>query len=79
MYIFAGYDGSSRLNDMWRVEITSSGATQWEQVQQMGDSPPTCCNFPLVTIKDCMYVFSGQSGAKITNNLYQFSFLEQVI
>ena len=45
-----------------------------EQVNQSGDIPPTCCNFALAVARDSMYVFSGQSGAKITNNLFQFNF-----
>eukprot|EP00800_Vazella_pourtalesii_P008004 TRINITY_DN2127_c0_g1_i4.p1 TRINITY_DN2127_c0_g1~~TRINITY_DN2127_c0_g1_i4.p1 ORF type:complete len:635 (-),score=123.38 TRINITY_DN2127_c0_g1_i4:110-2014(-) len=77
LYVFAGYDGTTRLNDMWRINISVHTAVQWECVRQIGESPPTCCNFPMTTIKDNMYVFSGQSGAKITNNLYQFSFPEQ--
>lgn len=73
LWIFAGYDGHARLNDMWRIDL-SAGQPQWEQIQQTGDSPPTCCNFPVAVVDDSMYVFSGQSGAKITNNLYQFVF-----
>ena len=47
------------------------------QVQQSGDIPPTCCNFALAVARDSMFVFSGQSGAKITNNLYKFNFNER--
>ena len=46
------------------------------QVQQSGDRPPTCCNFPLAVVRDSMFVFSGQSGAKITNDMFEFSFLD---
>lgn len=48
------------------------------QVQQTGDIPPTCCNFALAVARGCMYVFSGQSGAKITNSLFQFDFATSV-
>ena len=49
---------------------------QWEEVEQKGDRPPTCCNFPLAVAqdRDCMYVFSGQSGLQITNSLFEFNF-----
>ena len=77
LWIFAGYDGHTRLNDMWSIDLLS-GQPQWEQIQQTGDSPPTCCNFPVAVVDQSMYVFSGQSGAKITNNLYQFKFVERV-
>ena len=43
-------------------------------MDQDGKIPPTCCNFALAVCDDHMYVFSGQSGARITNHLYQFNF-----
>ena len=77
LWIFAGYDGHTRLNDMWSIDLTSS-EPQWEKIEQSGDGPPTCCNFPMAVVDDSMYVFSGQSGAKITNNLYQFKFKDRL-
>lgn len=77
LWIFAGYDGHTRLNDMWAVDLLA-GQPQWEQIDQSGDSPPTCCNFPVAMVDESMYVFSGQSGAKITNNLYEFKFKERL-
>ena len=77
LWIFAGYDGHMRLNDMWAIDLLAS-QPQWEQIDQSGDSPPTCCNFPVAVVDESMYVFSGQSGAKITNNLYQFKFQERL-
>jgi len=47
------------------------------QVNQVGDIPPTCCNFALAVARDSMFVFSGQSGAKITNDLFQFDFRDK--
>lgn len=44
------------------------------QIEQSGEIPPSCCNFPVAVCRDKMFVFSGQSGAKITNNLFQFEF-----
>ena len=41
---------------------------------QAGECPPTCCNFPIAVARDCMFVFSGQSGAKKNNSLFQFHF-----
>lgn len=77
LWIFAGYDGHMRLNDMWAIDLLASHP-EWEQIDQSGDSPPTCCNFPVAVVDESMYVFSGQSGAKITNNLYQFKFQERL-
>ncbi|XP_026727565.1 leucine-zipper-like transcriptional regulator 1 isoform X2 [Trichoplusia ni] len=73
LWIFAGYDGNARLNDMWTINL--KGEThQWEHVEQKGQCPPTCCNFPVAVAGGKMFVFSGQSGAKITNALFQFDF-----
>ncbi|XP_026333761.1 leucine-zipper-like transcriptional regulator 1 [Hyposmocoma kahamanoa] len=73
LWIFAGYDGNARLNDMWTVNLTGENH-QWERVEQKGQCPPTSCNFPVAVARGKMYVFSGQSGAKITNALFQFDF-----
>nr|XP_037271803.1 LOW QUALITY PROTEIN: leucine-zipper-like transcriptional regulator 1 [Rhipicephalus microplus] len=76
LWIFAGYDGNARLNDMWCVSLLGDSRT-WEEVPQRGDCPPTCCNFPVAVARDSMFVFSGQSGAKITNSLFQFHFKDK--
>lgn len=73
LWIFAGYDGNARLNDMWTVPLDTE-THQWEEIEQKGDRPPTCCNFPVAVARDCMYVFSGQSGLQITNDLFEFHF-----
>lgn len=73
LWIFAGYDGNARLNHMWTIPLTGDHR-YWEEVQQSGDCPPTCCNFPVAVARDSMFVFSGQSGAKMTNDLFQFHF-----
>ena len=80
MWIFAGYDGNKRLNDMWMIPLDSGNpdvAIKWTEVQQSGAHPPTCCNFPVAVLGDSMFVFSGQSGAHITNHLFQFRFPER--
>lgn len=75
MYIFGGYDGHARLNDMWCIDFSSQNP-QWMEVVHHGVSPPTCCNFPLSVVDDSMFMFSGQSGAKMTNSMYEFKFTE---
>ena len=38
--------GNARLSDMWRIALPNSSdpnaIPQWEQVDCLGDSPPTC-------------------------------------
>ena len=46
LWVFAGYDGNARLNDMWTVNLVGGEAgsgRQWEEVVQAGECPPTCC------------------------------------
>jgi hypothetical protein len=81
MWILAGYDGNTRLNDMWAVSLSKGGDAgrvsnvgQWEEIVQLGERPPTVCNFPVAVARDSMFVFSGHSGAKMTNSLFQFHF-----
>ncbi|XP_070601075.1 leucine-zipper-like transcriptional regulator 1 isoform X1 [Erythrolamprus reginae] len=78
LWIFAGYDGNARLNDMWTINLQDRDLTCWEEIKQTGEIPPSCCNFPVAVCKESMFVFSGQSGAKITNNLFQFEFKEKI-
>uniref|UniRef100_A0A8C4TKF5 Leucine zipper like post translational regulator 1 n=1 Tax=Erpetoichthys calabaricus TaxID=27687 RepID=A0A8C4TKF5_ERPCA len=78
LWIFAGYDGNVRLSDMWTISLQDREQTSWEEIEQSGEIPPSCCNFPVAVCRDKMFVFSGQSGAKITNNLFQFEFKEKV-
>lgn len=76
LWIFAGYDGNKRLDDLWTICLTDPNP-RWQEVLQFGDRPPTCCNFPVAVVKDSMFVFSGQSGTKITNDMFEFNFLDQ--
>jgi len=39
-----------------------------------GECPPRCYDFPIAVARDCLFVFSGQSGAKKHNSLFQFHF-----
>ncbi|KAK2574175.1 Leucine-zipper-like transcriptional regulator 1 [Acropora cervicornis] len=76
LWIFAGYDGNKRLDDLWTICLTDLNP-RWQEMLHSGDRPPTCCNFPVAVVKDSMFVFSGQSGTKITNDMFEFNFLDQ--
>ncbi|EGD74322.1 hypothetical protein PTSG_12431 [Salpingoeca rosetta] len=73
MYVFAGFDGSDRLNDMWRIDL-SANDKRWERVNQQGDVPPPCCNMPCATSTTTMFIFSGMSGKFSSNQLHAFDF-----
>ncbi|RNA42331.1 leucine-zipper-like transcriptional regulator 1 [Brachionus plicatilis] len=76
LWIFAGYDGNARLNDLWYIQLNASQNTPrtWVEVEQSGEQPSTVCNFPVAVVQDAMYLFSGQSGAKTSNLLFKFDF-----
>eukprot|EP00094_Tigriopus_californicus_P002749 TCALIF_02651-PA protein Name:"Similar to LZTR1 Leucine-zipper-like transcriptional regulator 1 (Homo sapiens)" AED:0.15 eAED:0.32 QI:1/0.33/0/1/1/0.75/4/0/1163 len=81
MYVFGGYTGDihsnsnlSNRNDLWEYKFKSMQWVEWRLHGGPRPSPPTCCNFPVAVARDSMFVFSGQSGAKITNSLFQFHF-----
>ena len=78
LWIFAGYDGNARLNDMWTIQLNSQTQKLWVEVEQAGEQPATVCNFPLAICSDAMYLFSGQSGAKTSNLLFKFDFKSSV-
>lgn len=31
--------------DMWKIPLNGS-PKEWEEIKQLGEVPPTCCNFP---------------------------------
>uniref|UniRef100_A0A672QNP2 Leucine-zipper-like transcriptional regulator 1 n=1 Tax=Sinocyclocheilus grahami TaxID=75366 RepID=A0A672QNP2_SINGR len=58
LWIFAGYDGNARLNDMWTISLQDREQAYWEEIEQSGEIPPSCCNFPVAVCQDKMFVFS---------------------
>jgi len=58
---------------LWTIPLNGE-RKEWTLIDQKGDCPPTCCNFPVTVNRDQMFVFSGQSGAKMTNDLFIFHF-----
>jgi hypothetical protein len=74
LWIFGGYDGNARLNDMWSIPLNQGPKNTWCEQEQSGEQPSTVCNSPLAIVHDCMYLFSGQSGAKTSNLLFKFDF-----
>lgn len=73
MWVFGGFNGFSRLNDMWTIKL--SGDTKgWTKVFQNGDIPPICSDFPLSVAQSKMYFFSGYYKTMGKKTLYQFCF-----
>lgn len=58
MWIFGGFDGHTRLNDMWSLSLTGP-LKYWLEVKQIGECPPPCCNFALVVHSDSKILYSS--------------------
>jgi hypothetical protein len=68
VYVFGGFDGSRRLNDLWALEVTLStenGAVtpggSWTQLPSVGETPNArdACAFALDQQKQRLIVFGG--------------------
>ena len=73
MYIFGGFDGQERLQDMWRLPLSRAPA-EWELVAQHGAVPPPTCNSPGAVAAGALFLFSGHSGKDAPNGLFRFDF-----
>lgn len=68
LYVFGGYDGNARLNDLWYVALAPPCSTRasWCQVLQDGLGPPPTCNFACAVARDSLFVFSGTCSFPFT-------------
>ena len=52
LWIFAGYDGNARLNDMWTVSLVGGSASEagtWEEVEDTSRGSSNCSQTPSET------------------------------
>lgn len=70
MYIFGGWDGSKRLNDLF---VFSLKEFIWSQVQVVGESPAPRAGMELCNVNDKLFLFGGSGPhAYCFNDLYTF-------
>jgi N-acetylneuraminic acid mutarotase len=71
MYIFGGYDGSSRLNDIHKFEFQVG---TWQMVQPASSSniPSARDRMSAVSYRESMYIFGGYDGTNRVNDLWRF-------
>lgn len=69
IYVFGGFDGKSRFNDLWRYKIDTNF---WEEVgwehPPMGRFGHTWCMY-----QQSMFVFGGWNGHDTLDDLTEFS------
>jgi len=71
LYIFGGYGGNGRLNDLFRFYFPTR---EWSRVECKGSIPPGRENNGAVIYKNKMYLFGGYSGFTWLNDFHCFNF-----
>ena len=70
LYIFGGYDGTNRLNDLHRFDFTTCMWTQL--VASNGLAPSPRDRVAAASYRDALYVFGGYDGANRVNDMWRF-------
>jgi N-acetylneuraminic acid mutarotase len=69
-YIFGGYDGATRLNDLHRFDFVTSC---WSLVvPSNGISPSPRDRLAAISHRDCIYIWGGYDGSNRVNDLWKF-------
>jgi len=69
LYIFGGYDGSNRVNDLYRFNFKAS---KWSQVIVSGASPSARDRHVTVSQNERIYIFAGYDGNNRVNDFWQY-------
>ena len=72
MWIFGGYDGRNKLNDMWMLALDDDNPT-WKKVEQHGQIHPPVLHAVCAVIDDKLYTFSGLCGVSTSNDILSFN------
>lgn len=71
LYIFGGYGGNGRLDDIWEYRFIEH---QWVRLETRGTPPAGRENNGAVVYNDGMYVFGGYSGQEWLNDFHRLDF-----
>lgn len=66
MYIFGGYDGINRVNDMYEYHFPTK---RWSIIPQVGDQPAPRDRHTAVVFHRSFYVFGGFDGVSRINGI----------
>jgi hypothetical protein len=76
-FLFGGFNGVDRLNDMWKLTPQSEeiGFHKWSLIRPLGGTPPTPRYFhSSVVFRDSLFICCGYSGQERLNDLHVFDF-----
>ena len=68
LYIFGGYGGNGRLDDLWEYRFFEE---QWQKLSASGRIPAGRENNGAVIYKDSIYIFGGYSGLFWLNDFHK--------
>ena len=71
IYIFGGYDGKTRFNDLKGCKLENY---EWKNQCENGLQPLPRFGHTAVVYNDSMYVFGGWDGHETLEDLYQYNF-----
>ncbi|UIZ27844.1 hypothetical protein KXD40_004310 [Peronospora effusa] len=74
LYVFGGYDGSSRINDFYEFNFNRK---LWSVVLAIGSAPSPRDRHVAVVYKDSLYVFAGFDGSSRVNDFVEYNFSTQ--
>jgi N-acetylneuraminic acid mutarotase len=74
IYIFGGFDGTMRVNDLHAYNLE---ANEWHSVDVLGGTPPSPRHsHAAVVYQNSMFVFGGYDGS-YRSDLHEFNFLSR--
>ena len=73
IYVFAGYDGRIRYNDLWKCTLKGQ-KYKWKQIHAEGTQPLNRFGHAAVVCQNSMFVIGGWNGHDTMDDIYQYSF-----
>ena len=77
MYIFGGYDGRARFNDLYKCKLRQ-GKFTWKHIEAEGTVPLNRFGHAAVVCKNSMFVIGGWNGHDTMDDVFQYSFLSNL-
>jgi N-acetylneuraminic acid mutarotase len=67
IYIFGGYDGTQRTNDLYRYDLEKS---EWQQISPTNMPPSPRDRHAAIVYQNGIYIFGGFDGVNRVNDFY---------
>lgn len=77
MYVFGGYDGKARYNDLYKFKLRNKKYS-WKKIEAEGTVPLNRFGHSSVVCRDFMFVIGGWNGHDTMDDVYQYSFLSNL-